>query len=160
MRTIAVRSGPMAGASTPTTIARVVAARLAPTMLADLATEESRDLVRLADCPIGIEQALAEIIQCRTTTEDEVVAVLDLREEQPVLAARMLAFSCGEEGREVRQPLLTAGHQIPRGERLGELLQALRNCAFQEGVGGLLESDALLADAVGQPMVLVEADTG
>src|SRR6476660_2718082 len=71
-----------------------------------------------------------------------------------MLAARMLSFSCGEEGRELRQPLLAAGHQIPRGERVGELLQALRNCAFQEGVGGLLESDALLADAVGQPMVL------
>ena len=129
-------------------------------MFADLATEDHGDLVWLADCPIGIEQALAEIIQCRTTTEDEIVAVLDLREEQPVLAARMLAFSCGEEGRELRQPLLAAGHQIPRGERVGELLQALRNCAFQEGVGGLLESDALLAHAVGQPMVLVEADTG
>jgi len=64
-------------------------------MFADLATEDHGDLVWLADCPIGIEQALAEIIQCRTTTEDEVVAVLDLREEQPVLAARMLAFSCG-----------------------------------------------------------------
>ena len=76
------------------------------------------------------------------------------------MAARMLSFSCGEEGREVRQPLLAAGHQIPRGERVGELLQALRNCAFQEGIGGLLKSDAVLAHAVGQPMVLIETDTG
>src|SRR5260370_15018343 len=31
--------------------------------------------------------------------------------------------------------------------------------AFQEGIGELLESDAVLAQAIGQPMVLIEADT-
>jgi hypothetical protein len=71
-----------------------------------------------------------------------------------MLAAGVLALSCSEEGREVRQPLLTADHQIPRSERVGEFLQAIGNCAFQEGIGGLLESDAVLAHAVGQPMVL------
>src|ERR1700732_2725277 len=90
----------------------------------------------------------------------EIVAVLDLREEQPMLAARVLALSCSEERREVRQPLLATGYQIARGKRVGEFLQAIGNCAFQEGVGGLLESDALLAHAVGQPMVLVGAATG
>src|SRR5258708_14101596 len=75
-------------------------------------------------------------------------------------AARVLALPCSEEGREVRQPLLATGHQIARGERVGEFLQAIGNCAFQEGICGLLESDAFLAHAVGQPMVLVEADTG
>src|SRR5258705_8887992 len=100
------------------------------------------------------------MVKCRRTAKDEIVAVLDLREEQSVLAARMLSLSCGEEGREVRKPLLAAGHQIPRGERVGEVLQAIGSCAFQEGIGGLLESDAFLAHAVGQPMVLVEADTG
>ena len=83
-------------------------------------------------------------------------AVLDLREEQPVLAARMFSLSCGEEGREMRQPLLTAGHQIPRSERVGEFLQAIGSCAFQEGIGNLLESDTFLTHAVRQPMVLVE----
>jgi len=111
-------------------------------------------------CSIGIEQALAEIIQCGTTTEDEVVAVLDLREEQPVLAACMLSLSCGEERREVRQPLLAADHQIARSERVGEFLQATGICAFQECIGGLLESDAFLAHPVRQPMVLVEGRYG
>jgi hypothetical protein len=55
---------------------------------------------------------------------------------------------------------LTAGYQIPRGERVGEFLQAIGICAFQEGIGNLLESDAFLTHAVRQPMVLVEADTG
>src|SRR5580704_14002376 len=70
-----------------------------------------------------------------------------------------LALCCGEEGREVRQPLLAAGHQISRYERVGEFLQAIGCCAFQEGIGALLESDAVLAHAVGQPVVLIEADT-
>src|ERR1700730_7646214 len=72
----------------------------------------------------------------------------------------MLSLSCGEEGRQCPQPLLAAAHQIPRGERVGELLQAIGSYAFQEGIGGLLESDTFLAHAVGQPMVLIEADTG
>ena len=96
--------------------------QLASILLGDLATEDHGDLVRLPDCSIGIEQALAKIIQCRTAMEDEVVAIFDLREEQPMLAARMLALSCSEEGREVRQPLLATGHQIARGERVGEFL--------------------------------------
>src|SRR6476619_1674002 len=65
-----------------------------------VATEDHGDLIRLTDCLIGIEQALAKIIQSRAAMEDEVVAIFDLREEQPVLAA-VLAFSCSEEGREV-----------------------------------------------------------
>ena len=55
---------------------------------------------------------------------------------------------------------MAAGHQISRGERVGEFLQLIGSCAFQEGIGALLESDALLAHAVCQPVVLVEADTG
>jgi hypothetical protein len=74
--------------------------QLASVMLSDLATEDDGDLVRLADGSIGVEQTFAEIIQRGAATEDEVVAVLDLREEQPVLAARMFSLSCGEEGRE------------------------------------------------------------
>ena len=103
--------------------------QLAPVMLGDLATEDDRDLVRLADGSIGVKQTFAEIVQGCAATEDEVVAVFDLREEQPVLAARMFSLSCGEEGREMRQPFLTTGHQIARGERVGEFLQAIGSCA-------------------------------
>ena len=96
--------------------------QLTVVLLGDLATEDDRDLVRLADGSIGVEQTFAEIVQRGAAAEDEVVAVLDLREEQPVLAARVFSLPCGEEGREVRQSLLTAGYQIPRGERVGEFL--------------------------------------
>ena len=134
--------------------------QLAPIVLADPAAEDHGDLVGLSDCSIGVEQAFAEIVQCRAATEDEVVAKLDLREEQPVLAAGLLPLSCSEEGREARQPLLAAGQQVPRGERVGELLKALGRRAFDEGIGALLEVDALLTHAVGQPVMLIEADAG
>ena len=98
--------------------------QLAPIMLADPAAEDHGDLVGLSDCAIGIEQALAEFVQCRAATEDEVVAELDLREEQPMLAAGFLPLPGGKERREARQPLLAATQQIPRGERVGELLEA------------------------------------
>src|ERR1700719_2360727 len=59
-------------------------------------------------------------------------------------AAGFLPLPGGKEWREARQPLLAAMQQIPRGERVGELL----------------EVDALLTHAVGQPMMLIEADAG
>jgi hypothetical protein len=50
----------------------------------------------LADRAIGIEQALAERVNGRAPIEDQVVTVLDLREEEPMLTARRppLCFSC------------------------------------------------------------------
>ena len=42
----------------------------------------------------------------------------------------------------------------------GELLEAFGLSASREGIGTLLEVDALLTHAVGQPMMLIEADAG
>src|ERR1700740_3832257 len=78
--------------------------QLASIVLGDFATEDDGNLVRLSDGSIGVKQTFAKIVQRRTATEDEVVGVLDLREEQPVLAARMPSLSSGEEGRAARQP--------------------------------------------------------
>ena len=91
--------------------------QLASIMLADPAAEDHGDLVGLPDCSIGIEQAFTEAVQRRAATEDEVVAELDLREEQPMLAAGLLPLPCGKERGKTRQPLLAAGQQVPRGER-------------------------------------------
>jgi len=46
------------------------------------------------------------------------------------------------------------------GERVGELLETLGRCAFEEGIGALLEPDAFLTHPIGQPVMLVEADPG
>jgi hypothetical protein len=51
-------------------------------MFADPATEDHADFVGLFDRSIDIEQSLAEVVQCCTTTENKVVAELDLREER------------------------------------------------------------------------------
>ena len=134
--------------------------QLAAIMLADPAAEDHGDLVGLSDRAIGVEQALAEFVQRRAAPEDEVVAELDLREEQPMLAAGFLPLPGGKERREARQPFLAATQQIPRGERVGELLEAFGLGASDEGIGALLEVDALLTHAVGQPMMLIEADAG
>ena len=77
--------------------------QLAPTMFADPTTEDHSDFVGLSDRSIGIEQSLAEVVQRCTTTEDEVVAELDLREEQSMLTARFLSLVCREERRQPRQ---------------------------------------------------------
>ena len=75
-------------------------------------------------------------------------------------ATRFLTLSRREEGCEVCQPFLAASDQISRNERVGECLQAIGCSAFQEGISDLLEFDAILAQADGQPVVLIEADTG
>src|SRR5437870_3702690 len=129
-------------------------------MLGDLAAKDHRDLLRLSDGSIGVEQTLTELVQGRAPAEDEVVAEFDLREEQPVSATRLFSLSCGEKRCEVCQPLLAASHQIWRNERVGECLQAIGCRAFEESIAELLESDAVLAQTIGQPMVLIEADTG
>jgi hypothetical protein len=58
-------------------------------MLGDFAPEDRRDLVRLADRSIGVEQAFAKFVERGAAPEDQVVAVLDLREEQAMLGTRL-----------------------------------------------------------------------
>jgi hypothetical protein len=126
--------------------------------LGDLVAEDRRDLVGLADGAIGVEQPFAEFVEGGPAPEDEVVAELDLGEEQPMLAAGVFSLAGGKERRETGQPLLAASDEVARLELVGKLLQALGPGAFPECVGVLLKIDVLLAHAVGQPMMLVEAD--
>src|SRR5258708_3388884 len=56
-------------------------------MFADPATEDDGDLVGLADCSISIKQPLPEAVQRCPRTKEDIVAELDLREEQPMLTA-------------------------------------------------------------------------
>jgi hypothetical protein len=134
--------------------------QLTPIVLADPTAEYHCDLVGLPDCSIGIEQTLAEPIDSCSASEDEVVAMLDLREEQPMLAAGLFPFSCAKERGEARKPLLAATQEIRRGERVSELLEASGCCASGEGISTLLEIDAFLAHSVCQPVMLIEADSG
>src|SRR5262249_35245675 len=129
-------------------------------MLGDLAPEDHGDLVGLPDGPIGVEQAFAELVEGGAAPEDQIVAELDLREEQPMLAAGVVALVGGKKRRQPRQPLLPAAQDIPCREPIGERLQAVGRRAADEGIGALPEGDAVLAHAVGEPMMLIEADAG
>ncbi len=92
--------------------------------------------------------------------EAQVVAVLDLGEEEPVLAPGLGALAGAAEGREGGEPLLPAGEQVGRGEGVREGLETTGVCAGEEGVGTLPGADPGLPQAVREPVVLVQAHAG
>ena len=65
--------------------------------LGDLAAEDGGDLAGLADGAVGIQESLVQLIQCSAPVKDEIVAKLDLREKEPVLAAASFAFAFFKE---------------------------------------------------------------
>jgi hypothetical protein len=96
--------------------------QFSPILFGNFPAEDHGDLVRLTDGPIGIQQPLAHLVEPGSAAEDEVVAKFDLREEQPMLAARVLAFPFGEERRKRSQPLLAAGQHIASRQGIGQFL--------------------------------------
>ena len=76
--------------------------------MSDLATEDDGDLVRLADCAVGVEQSLAQLVERGSPMKDQIVAEFDLREEEAMLAARLSALSFAEERGEAGEPFLAA----------------------------------------------------
>ena len=82
--------------------------QLTMVLLGDLATEDDGDLVWLADGAVGVEQALAELVECGASIKDQVVAEFDLREEQPMLTTCLSALSIAEERGKISQPFPAA----------------------------------------------------
>ena len=70
--------------------------------------KDESNFLRLSDGSVHVEQALGELVDGGTAEEDQVVAKLDLREEEPVLAASRSPLLGGEEGSKGVQPLLPA----------------------------------------------------
>ena len=98
------------------------------------------------------------MIQCGAPMKDEVIAILHLREKEPVLTAASFAFAFFEEGSQRGQPFLAAAEQIVCSQGIGQFLKLLRMTAFEECIGTLFKIDAFGAHVVGQPVVLIEAD--
>src|SRR5208337_933683 len=73
-------------------------------------------------------------------------------------ATGLFALFWGKERGEAGQPLLTAGDEVGRGKLSGQFLQALWFGAPREGVRTLAEVDALRAQTIDQPMMLVETE--
>jgi hypothetical protein len=90
--------------------------------LADPAAEDRRDLVRLSDGSIGVDEPLAELVEGSAAMKHEIVAEFGLSEEQPMPTAGLFSFGCGEERREAREPLLAAGDEVMWGEFVGQFL--------------------------------------
>jgi hypothetical protein len=62
----------------------------------DLAAEDRGNLFGLPDRSVGIQESLAELIQCGPPVKDQVVAIFYLGEEKPVLASlRWLSLKNG-----------------------------------------------------------------
>ena len=83
-----------------------------------------------------------------------------MADEQAITEALVVALAVGEEGDQLGQPAVAAGLDIGGGELVGQFLQPRRVGAGAEGVGALLEGDALRAEPAGQPLVAIEADAG
>ena len=75
---------------------------------ADLATEDDGELIGLADRAVGIHQSLAESIHGSPARKYQVIARLDLREEQPVFNAGLLTFPGSEEWDQLRERFAAA----------------------------------------------------
>ena len=57
-------------------------------------------------------QTLTQLVERGAPAKDQVVAVLDLREEQAVLTPRLFALSFGKERGEASQPFLTTVQKV------------------------------------------------
>ena len=64
------------------------------------------------------------------------------------------------KGREGSQPLLAADQDVLGREGVGEGLEGLGVPAVEEGIAALPDGDASLAQALSQPVMLIQADAG
>lgn len=133
--------------------------QLTPILPGYPATEDGGDLVGLTNGAIGIQQTFSHRIQSGSPVEDQVVAVLDLSKEKTMLAAGVPAFCFRKERCEIRQPFLAAGQQISGRQGIGEFLQSPGVTTLQKGIGARTEVDAFLAHPVGEPVMLIKADS-
>jgi hypothetical protein len=85
-------------------------------LLSHFSAKDDRDLVWLPDGAISSEQ-FSEPVQRGSTMEDEIVAELDLGEDQPKLTFCLLALPCCEEGCVTGEPLLTSGPVLGRANQ-------------------------------------------
>ncbi len=114
--------------------------QLAAIVAGELASEDDCDLVGPSDGAVGIEQAFAERVQRGPPVKDQIVAILELSEEQPVPAGGVFPLPRGEEGSKRSQPLLPTGQQILRCQRVGEFLKTGEVAASEDCIRGFFKS--------------------
>src|SRR5437867_13448834 len=96
--------------------------KLATVLPRNLTTEDDREFVRLPNRAIGVQQPIANPIQCCTPREDEIVTIFNLSEKQLVLNTARLTLTGREERREASQPLVTTAIEITRRQGVRHVL--------------------------------------
>ena len=89
--------------------------------------------------------------------EDQVGAVLPLRQEEPLVDRGIPACSGGEERGQHGKPSLAAARQVVGGERLGERLQAGGVTAGEKRIPALADAAAFSGHPRRQPVMLIQA---
>ena len=100
-------------------------------LFGNLTAKDDGNFVGPADGAIGIREPLVQVIQCGAPVKDEVVAILHLREKEPVLTAASFTFAFFEDQSilEEIKPVVseavfeTLNESIRRKEELLERLQ-------------------------------------
>jgi hypothetical protein len=119
--------------------------------LADPAAEDRRDLVRLSDGSIGVDEPLAELVEGSAAMKHEIVAEFGLSEEQPMPTAGLFSFGCGEERREAREPLLAAATRSCGVSAIGELVVDI-NARDMNGYSSLPSTSRHRSRCLASPM--------
>jgi hypothetical protein len=114
--------------------------KLSLVVLGDLATEDDGNLVGLTDHSVGIQESVAQLIECGPAVKNEVVAKLHLGEEEPVLAAATFAFALFEERSQTGRLFLPAAEQVVGAQAICQLLELAWMTAFEKCIGHCLKS--------------------
>ena len=110
----------------------------------------------MANGSIGVQQSFPDPIQGRTASKDHVVAILRLRQKQPLINPSRAALPRCKKGDPLGKPLPTAAFKIIGVERIGELLQSFGIGALRKGIGGLPKADTFPAPVLCKPVMLIQ----
>ena len=77
-------------------------------MLLNLTAENDGDFVGLSYGAVGVQEPLTEGVDRSTARKDQIVAILDLRKEQPMFDTRLLSFTVCKKWSQLREPFPAA----------------------------------------------------
>jgi hypothetical protein len=107
---------------------------------------------------IEVQEPGSKLIERCSAAKNQVVTILHLGKEKPVLATGSVAFALFEKWSQTGEPFLAATQKIVCSQRIGQLLKPLWLAASQECVGTLLKIDPFFAHPISQPVMLIQTD--
>src|SRR5437660_2512720 len=119
------------------------------------AAEDDGQLVGMTQAAVGVEQAVAEVVEGLAILEDEVVAVFHLAHVQ-LLAVTLLTLLGAKEWQQPRHPGMHRLDDVFGSEGIAELLQTLGPLAGGEQVSAVFIGDPFVVQLLLEPVVAVE----